>query len=129
MLGVNYFLLGDKSKAQTILSQSKGMPAFVNIYSSKRFVVAAQWGDVDLTRKFLKHLLNSRSEKWIPPSIMSLLYYAIGDDDNGIQMLEQAIIDHDPTLHMVYSIPIWEKYWNRERVRTLINSWKRTPKK
>lgn len=126
MLGVLYYLVGQAEKAKTFLKQISPDSISTDIYSNDKFVVAARMGDKQLTKNHLAFLLKARAEKWISPTIIAILYFSLGEMENGIQLLQQAVKDNDPMLHMVNILPLWNDYVNHPSVKSFLNSWQST---
>lgn len=126
MLGVLYYLVGQAEKAKTFLKQISPDSISTDIYSNDKFVVAARMGDKQLTKNHLAFLLKARAEKWISPTIIAILYFSLDEMENGIQLLQQAVKDNDPMLHMVNILPLWNDYVNHPSVKSFLNSWQST---
>ncbi len=123
MLGVIYYLLGHAETAKSLFSGIDKHSFSTNLYSNDRFVVAARLGDRELTKGHLEFLLKSRTEKWISPTIISILYFSLGENKNGMQLLRQAVKDNDPILHMVDILPLWDDYKSLPEVKNFLSSW------
>jgi len=126
MLGVLYYLVGQTEKAKTFLKQISQDSISTDIYSNDKFVIAARMGDKKLTKNHLAFLLKARAEKWISPTIIAVLYFSLDEMENGIQLLQQAVKDNDPMLHMVNVLPLWNDYMNHPSVKSFLNSWQST---
>lgn len=123
MLGVNYYLLGHTEKANSIFNQIRQESINTDLYSNDIFVVAARLGDKELTKTYLAFLLKRRAEKWISPTNIAILYFSLGEIENGIQLLQQAVKENDPILHMINILPLWDNYKNLARVKKFLKSW------
>lgn len=123
MLGVNYYLLGHTEKATSIFNQIRQESINTDLYSNDIFVIAARTGDKELTKTYLAFLLKKRAEKWISPTNIAIIYFSLGDIENGIQLLQQAVKENDPILHMINILPLWDDYKNLSRVKKFLKSW------
>lgn len=123
MLGVNYYLLGHTEKANSIFNQIRQESINTDLYSNDIFVIAARLGDKELTKTYLAFLLKKRAEKWISPTNIAILYFSLGEIENGIQLLQQAVKENDPILHMINILPLWDDYKNLARVKKFLKSW------
>lgn len=123
MLGVIYYLLGNVKKTNAIFNKIPQESIKTDLYSNDRFVIAARLGDKEITKNHLAFLLKARAEKWIPPTIIAMLYFSLGEKDNGMQSLHQAAKDNDPILHMINILPLWDDYKKLPSVQAFLNSW------
>ncbi|NND09203.1 MAG: hypothetical protein HKN87_22760 [Saprospiraceae bacterium] len=123
MLGVIHYLMGDIEKTTSIFSLIDQESIGTDLYSNDRFVIAARLGDTTLTRSHLDYLLSARADTYIHPTIIAILYFSLEDNENGIELLQQAIRERDPVLHMVNILPLWDDYKNLPAVQKLLTSW------
>lgn len=124
MLGVLYYMVGQKEKSNTILDKTDPEAIGLDAYSNERFVIAALNGNKTLATWHLNRLLSSRNEKWISPVAISLMYFSLGDAGNGLKLLETAAKENDPVLHMVSVLPLWEDYLSLTKVKSFMDAWK-----
>lgn len=123
MLAILYYLMGNAKQANLVLNQMGHQQSTkLNLYSNDRYILAARMGNKELTRNHLQLLLKKRVEEWVSPTIISILYFSLGEIENGMQLLQQAVKDNDPILHMIHVLPLWDDYYNIPSVKQFLNA-------
>jgi serine/threonine-protein kinase len=60
-------------------------------------------------REVLDFLLETSRDRWVPPSRIANIYFALGEDDLGFEWLERAFAEHDPTLPFIKVDPVYDR--------------------
>jgi tetratricopeptide (TPR) repeat protein len=123
MMAAIHYLLGNTEKAQSLLEQLQLRSAGLDLYSNERFIVAAHLGRKDLAQSRLEYLLNARSTKWVSPAIISMIFFALGQNDEGLSTLKLGKEENDPMLHMYGILPLLDKYRKLPIVQNFFNAW------
>lgn len=122
MLAILYYLIGNTKQANFILNKMDHQQSpKLDLYSNDRYILAARMGNKELTKNHLQLLLKKREEKWISPTIISILYFSLGEIENGMQLLQQALKDNDPILLMINVLPLWDDYKNIPSVKQFLS--------
>lgn len=121
MQSVIHFLLDDSKKAKMNLDLIDPDSIPLNLYGIDRFVIAAKLGERELAEKYLNKLLGLESKAWVAPTLIAVLYFALGDNENGIIQLQKGIDENDPALAIFPVIPLWEEYLEIPEVKALMN--------
>ncbi|WP_340200875.1 adenylate/guanylate cyclase domain-containing protein [Ascidiimonas sp. W6] len=124
MLGVLYYMIDAPEKSNQILDQINPQSIGLDVYANERFVVAARSGNKELAREHLKRLVKTKSENWVSPTVISILYFSLEENENGLESLYQAAKDNDPVLHMITVLPLWDDYTKLPSVKAFLKSWK-----
>ncbi len=123
MLGVLYYMQGQFKKTQVIFSEINPESIGTDLYSNDRFVIAARLGDETLARNQLEFLLNARAKKWISPTTIAVLHFALAEVEQGMQLLQLAVKENDPMLHMMRVLPLWDDYRTNPAVQEFLRRW------
>lgn len=52
-----------------------------------------------------------------------LIYFSLGENENGLQSLYQAAKENDPGLHIISVLPLWDDYTNTPSVNAFLYKW------
>jgi len=65
-------------------------------------------GQKDKTREVLDRLLERRKEMFISPTIVAILYFTLGRNDEGFRMLDEACDEHDSEIRQLRTDPVFD---------------------
>jgi serine/threonine protein kinase/tetratricopeptide (TPR) repeat protein len=82
----------------------------------------ALMGKLDETRELLKSLEEKRKERYVPEAYLATLYFDIGDEEQGIRWLEDAIRRHNTELIFMAIMPYYSRNISKnERAKFLMS--------
>ncbi len=59
---------------------------------------------------------------YVQPSVLGLAHAALGDLEAGMVLLERAVAEHDPSMMMLKSFPMFRAFRGHPRFRTLLHA-------
>lgn len=68
----------------------------------------------------LATLLARAATDWVQSSVLGLAHASLGDIDAGMGLLERAVDEHDPSMMMVRSFPMFVPFHSHPRFRPLL---------
>ncbi|MDW3652215.1 MAG: adenylate/guanylate cyclase domain-containing protein [Bacteroidia bacterium] len=119
LLANAYFASENVSKAGEIFEKIQGFPKHISIYSSGRFLYAAQKGNEELCRNLLEHIAKEEKTIWISPGFQALMHLAIGEQKSALEILCRAYEERDPALLIIRCDPMWKQYRDQPEIQKI----------
>ncbi len=75
-------------------------------------------GQRDKTREILDGLLELRKQGFVPPTLLAILYFTLGRNDEGFRMLDEACDEHDSEIRQLRTDPAFDSIRGDPKVST-----------
>lgn len=72
-------------------------------------ITYAEMGEIEKAQEVLDELLRRSQEMYIPSTLLGILYFSLGENDKGFQMLNEAHQEYDSWLRLLKVEPIFDK--------------------
>jgi tetratricopeptide (TPR) repeat protein len=72
-------------------------------------ITYAEMGDTEKARNALKELISKSEQTYVAPTLVAVLYFALGEDDRGFEMLEEAVKVYDNWVRLLKVEPIFDR--------------------
>lgn len=77
-------------------------------------------GQREKTQETLDRLLERRKQIFVSPTLMAILYFTLGRNDEGFRMLEEACDEHDSEIRQLRTDPVFDSIRNDPRYPPLL---------
>jgi len=85
-------------------------------------VACATAGQVRRAEQLLEALKARAASGHVQASVLGLAHAALGDVDSGMALLERAVEEHDPSMMMLKTFPMFRPFRDHPRYRALLHS-------
>lgn len=85
-------------------------------------VACATAGQVRRAEQLLESLKARAAAGYVQASVLGLAHAASGDLDSGMALLERAVEEHDPSMMMLKTFPMFRAFRDHPRYRALLHS-------
>ncbi len=83
-------------------------------------VTYAKMGEEGKTRAILDDLLRKSEHIYVSHTLLAMLYFVLGEDDQGFQMLDRALEEHDTWMRLLKIDPIFDSVRSDPRFKAIL---------
>jgi serine/threonine protein kinase/Tfp pilus assembly protein PilF len=83
-------------------------------------ITYAEMGDREKAQEVLDELIGKSDETYVAPTLLAVLYFALGKDDLGFQMLEDALKVYDNWVRLLKVEPIFDRVRSDPRFEDML---------
>ncbi len=83
-------------------------------------ITYAKMGDREKAQEILDELLKRSEQTFVAPTLMAILYFALGEDDQGFQKLEDAYKVYDNWVRLLKVEPIFDRVRSDPRFEEML---------
>jgi tetratricopeptide (TPR) repeat protein len=120
-LGVIYLNEGKFQEAlqefQTEDKLQKGQSLRVEAWTG---IAYFKLGRPEKTREILDRMLERRQRGYVSPTLLSVLHFTLGQNDEGFRMLDEALAEHDSDIRLVPIDPAFDPVRSDPRLAAVI---------
>ena len=83
-------------------------------------ITYAEMGDREKAQEILEELIRRSEQMYVAPTLIAVLYFSLGDDDQGFQMLEEAYKVYDNWVRLLKVEPIFDRVRSDPRFKEML---------
>lgn len=83
-------------------------------------IIYAEMGDREKAQEILDELLSRSEQMYVAPTLIAVLYFSLGEDDMGFQMLEEAHKVYDNWVRLIKVEPIFDRVRSDPRFEEML---------
>jgi len=72
-------------------------------------ITYAEMGETERAQQVVDKLLLMSKQTYVAPTLPAILYFVLGEDDRGFQMLDKAFEEYDSWLRLLKVEPIFDR--------------------
>jgi tetratricopeptide (TPR) repeat protein len=84
-------------------------------------ITYAEMGDREKAQEILEELITKSEQMYVAPTLIAILYFSLGEDDQGFQMLEEAYRVYDNWVRLLKVEPIFDRVRSDPRFEEMLS--------